>query len=46
LIYLKNTKKEKIYKEWFDRPLTALYYFDRKVIEESEDIDLLIDYIA
>jgi hypothetical protein len=46
LIYLKCTMKNDFYQNWLGRPITALYFFSRKAIEQSEDYDLLIDYVA
>ena len=50
LFYLMHLRacrgEEEPYKEWFARPLTALYYFDRKLIEETEDTNLLVRWVA
>jgi hypothetical protein len=33
LIYLRSTLKAPFFQQWFQRPLTAMYYFDRKILD-------------
>lgn len=46
LIHLKCTMKDNFYQNWLSRPITAMYFFSRKAIDQTEDYDLLIDYVA
>ena len=46
LIFMKNTEKSEYFQQWFNRPLTAMYFFDREAIEETKNYDLLINFVA